>query len=144
MYPWWRHDVQQYPHYWSLCEGNPLVTGGFPNKGPVIWDLILSLLLSWTKLLNSHSNWRCVKTPWYSWGISVIGVWSWRCKPKFSTRTKVVFCIYTWWSHQMETFSALLALCVANSPVTGEFPSQRASGAELWCFLWSAHEKTVE
>ena len=25
----------------------------------------------------------------------------------------------------METFSALLALCVGNSPVTGEFPAQR-------------------
>ena len=25
----------------------------------------------------------------------------------------------------METFSALLALCVVNSPVTGEFPAQR-------------------
>ena len=25
----------------------------------------------------------------------------------------------------METFSALLALCAVNSPVTGEFPSQR-------------------
>ena len=25
----------------------------------------------------------------------------------------------------METFSALLAFCVRNSPVTGEFPSQR-------------------
>ena len=30
-----------------------------------------------------------------------------------------------WWRHQMETFSALLALCVGNSPVTGEFPAQR-------------------
>ena len=30
-----------------------------------------------------------------------------------------------WWRHQMEIFSALLALCVGNSPVTGEFPSQR-------------------
>ena len=25
----------------------------------------------------------------------------------------------------METFSALLAICAGNSPVTGEFPSQR-------------------
>ena len=25
----------------------------------------------------------------------------------------------------METFSALLAICVGNSPVAGEFPSQR-------------------
>ena len=31
----------------------------------------------------------------------------------------------TWWRHQMETFSALLDLCAANSPVTGEFPAQR-------------------
>ena len=30
-----------------------------------------------------------------------------------------------WWRHQMEAFSALLALCAGNSPVTGEFPSQR-------------------
>ena len=30
-----------------------------------------------------------------------------------------------WWRHQMETFSALLAICAANSPVTGEFPAQR-------------------
>ena len=30
-----------------------------------------------------------------------------------------------WWRHQMETFSALLALCAGNSPVTGELPAQR-------------------
>ena len=30
-----------------------------------------------------------------------------------------------WWRHQMDTFSALLALCAGNSPVTGEFPAQR-------------------
>ena len=30
-----------------------------------------------------------------------------------------------WWRHQMETFSASLALCAGNSPVPGEFPSQR-------------------
>ena len=33
--------------------------------------------------------------------------------------------INSWWRHQMETISALLALCAGNSPVTGEFPSQR-------------------
>ena len=30
----------------------------------------------------------------------------------------------SWWRHQMETCSALLALCVGNSPIIGEFPSQ--------------------
>ena len=31
----------------------------------------------------------------------------------------------SWWRHQMEWFSGLLALCGENSPVTGEFSSQR-------------------
>ena len=30
-----------------------------------------------------------------------------------------------WWHHQMEICAASLAFCVGNSPVTGEFPSQR-------------------
>ena len=33
--------------------------------------------------------------------------------------------LYSWWRHQMETFSALLDLCAGNSPVTGEFHAQR-------------------
>ena len=32
--------------------------------------------------------------------------------------------VVPWWRHQMETFSALLAFCARNSPVTGEFPVQ--------------------
>ena len=32
---------------------------------------------------------------------------------------------YTWWRHQMEIFSASLALCAGNSPITGEFTPQR-------------------
>ena len=31
----------------------------------------------------------------------------------------------SWWRHQMETFSALLVICEGNSPVPGEFPTQR-------------------
>ena len=45
-----------------------------------------------------------------------------------------IYCVYpytlykwpfSWWCHQMETFSALLAICARNSLVTGEFPAQR-------------------
>ena len=47
-----------------------------------------------------------------------------------------VFKLYVWknyipnlivplWRHQMETFSALLAICAGNSPVPGEFLAQR-------------------
>ena len=30
-----------------------------------------------------------------------------------------------WWRDQMETFAALLAICAGNSPVPGEFTTQR-------------------
>ena len=30
-----------------------------------------------------------------------------------------------WWRHQMETFSAVLAICAGNSPVPGEITAQR-------------------
>ena len=40
-----------------------------------------------------------------------------------------------WWRHQMETFSALLAICVGSSPVTGEFPSQRPVTRSVDVFL---------
>ena len=33
--------------------------------------------------------------------------------------------IVSWWRHEMKTFFALLVLCSGNSPVTGEFSSQR-------------------
>ena len=50
-----------------------------------------------------------------------------------STLDHVVACFETaprhdrnpWWRHKMEIFSALLAICAGNSPVTGEFPTQR-------------------
>ena len=44
-----------------------------------------------------------------------------------STLLQVMACIreWTWWRHQMETFSALLDICAGNSPVPGEFPAQR-------------------
>ena len=41
----------------------------------------------------------------------------------------VEFCLvkypHSWWRHQMETFSKLLAICAGNSLITGEFPAQR-------------------
>ena len=40
-----------------------------------------------------------------------------------------------WWHHQIETFSALLALCAGNSPATGEFPSQRPVARSFGVFF---------
>ena len=43
----------------------------------------------------------------------------------------------TWWRHQMETLSALLAFCAGNSPVFGEFPTQRPVTQS---FTWWRHQ----
>ena len=40
-----------------------------------------------------------------------------------------------WWRHQMETFSALLAICAGNSPVPDEFPTQRPVTRSFDVFL---------
>ena len=61
------------------------------------------------------------------------GLWRYGCRS--SSQCRVVFLywkpyltsswVYPWWRHQKETFSALLAICAGNSPVPGEFPTQR-------------------
>ena len=43
-----------------------------------------------------------------------------------------------WSRHQMETFSALLALCAGNSSVTGEFPHKGQWGGALMFSLFCA------
>ena len=52
--------------------------------------------------------------------------------PKYLKQCCVIFFIeplgsHPWWRHQTETFSALLAICAGNSPVPGEFTTQRRS-----------------
>ena len=63
-------------------------------------------------------NSLCAEWFWRNFAFSIIfqhqnGAGSWN------------YSSWTWWWHQMETFSVLLAICTGNSPVTGEFPAQR-------------------
>ena len=41
----------------------------------------------------------------------------------------------SWWRHEIETFTASLALCAGNSPVTDEFPTQRPVTRRFDVFL---------
>ena len=49
----------------------------------------------------------------------------------------------SWWRHQMETFSALLAICVGNSPVPGEFPAQRPATRSFDIFFDLCRKKRL-
>ena len=66
----------------------------------------------WTILLRLHL--------WY-WTLLIRWVIYSKCETERLGYVQSV----SWWRHQMETFSALLALCAGNSPLPGEFPTQR-------------------
>ena len=57
--------------------------------------------------------------------VVIIAFTSMTCSTPLQLQGKPVWEAGTLWRHQMEAFSALLVLCAGNSPVTGEFPSQR-------------------
>ena len=53
----------------------------------------------------------------------------------FAARNGMKFTLkimFSWWRHQMETFSALLAICSGNSPVSGEFHKGQWRGAFMF------------
>ena len=74
-----------------------------PSQRPVTRSINIFFDLRLNKRLN--------KQPW--------GWWFGRHRAHYDVT------IMTWWRHQMETFSALLSICAGNSPVPGEFPTQR-------------------
>ena len=56
--------------------------------------------------------------PWHP--VACFGIWTVSSYP-----AEWCVCGCSWWRHQVEAFSSLLAICAGNSPTTGEFPSQR-------------------
>ena len=55
-----------------------------------------------------------------------------------SSSMALAILLETWWRHQMETVSALLAICAGNSPVPGEFPHKgQWRGALMFSLIWA-------
>ena len=61
---------------------------------------------------------------------------------KQSNATKATYQL-PWWRHQMETFSALLALCAGNSLVPSEFPTQRPVSKHSWGWWFEMPSRTL-
>ena len=68
-------------------------------------------------------NWSRLSAVFTSTHVVLLSIW-----PLGTNFSEISVELYNemWWCHQMETFSAYLAFCAENSPVTGEFPSQRS------------------
>ena len=51
--PWWRNQMEIFSALLALCEGNPLVTRGFPSKCQWRRALVFSLICVW---INNWAN----------------------------------------------------------------------------------------
>ena len=59
-------------------------------------------------------------------------------KTSKSRRCHGIVILSTWWRHQIETFSALLALCAGNSPVPVNSPHKgQWRGALMFSLIWA-------
>ena len=83
-------------------------------------------LLQWCRMTTQ----RCCSSPKMFWNVSNTATATYLshcCRSVFAWLSLYI-CLHrnaVMWRHQMETFSALLAICEGNSPVPGEFPAQR-------------------
>ena len=118
----YRNPDVDIPHYWT---GKNCII--YLAKYTVFQERIfifIQLFPSCTRDIVSYAYFRCTKQIGRQ-----LGNGNWFCYnlPEIYHRinTKTTIRAEPWWRHQMETFSASLALCVANSPVTDESPPQR-------------------
>ena len=137
---WWRHQMETFSALLALCAGNSPVLVNSPRKGQWRGALVFSLICA--GINESWSLWRqCDVISRFSAAFSYYGVVLFTtsmisvgttCEPSKYTKgiskslkSRGGLPASPWWRHQMETFSALLAICTGNSSVTGEFPIQR-------------------
>ena len=97
--------------------------------------------------------WTLMITPFKTWSGWLIESFSlidaiWRRRTGWVNMVQVMPCCVeapthylnqgSWWRHQMETVSALLAICAVNSPVPGEFPHKgQWRGALMFSLIWA-------
>ena len=104
----------------GLWKGNPPVTDGFPSQRTSNTEDVSIWWRHYVIVLRLFYIFQLLR----SWG-STHEYWTLRLAWLLCWITTFSGAAGTWWRHQMETFSALLALCAGNSPVTGAFHSPR-------------------
>ena len=78
----------------ALCEGNPLVTGGFPSQRPVTRSFNVFFDMRLNKGLSKQARHRWYKTPSCS---------LWGQRDVLCTVTKLSQGIFSWWSFDNQT-----------------------------------------
>ena len=117
---------KRFRHYWPLVTGNHQPPEDSLHKGPVTLSFDDFFDINMNTLLNKQKICRWFETTCRSYIHHCNAItFSYQLYPCISQILKNRNPDCAWWRHRMETFSALLAICAGNSPVPGEFPSQR-------------------
>ena len=138
---WWRHQLETFSALLAICAENSPLPGEFPAQRPVTrsFDVFFDPRLN--KRLSKQSWGWWFETPsrplWRHRNVNKIfhvnpikyGKQAYANGRKSSIFIRLLVMPpswqWTWWRHQVETFSVLLTICAGNSPVPGEFPAQR-------------------
>ena len=142
----------------ALCAGNSPVTGEFPAKRPVTWSFDVFFDLRLNKRLSKQSWGWWFETPsrplwhhcnvfhlirsrthftvthssdwWFHYNDVIIGAMA----SQIASLRIVYATIYSGCRSKKTSKLCVTDLCAGNSTVTGEFPAQMASNAEMFTF----------
>ena len=126
--PSWRYLLRYDILYFLYIEQTCSMSWSRVHQNETMDDIRIStnriMVLVWRYPLLTEISWNNIQV-WT--GITKdICIKLWGAINRWSSYAKL-----WWWRHQMETFSASLALCAGNSAITGEIPSQRPV---MWSF----------
>ena len=108
---------------------------GVPHQMGVSQHLVSFPKMTFCELV--YSGMACQSVPSVSYvALKIDDDTHYRCRTiiQFPHKLSHEFCV-PWWRHQMETFSALMSLCVGNSPVPVNSPAQRPVTRSFGVFL---------
>ena len=120
-------------HYWDLycllyvvprprCINSPRFTQRDPHRclgQSLLWHIEAGT--KWPPFCRRHFKVDFLESRCMAWSNDGLVCWRICASPCLNELNNDCS---TWWRHQMETFSALLAICAGNSPETGEFPHE--------------------
>ena len=87
-----------------------------PSLFIYVWKYCFNIAVIIRRISESNHAWSCL-------GDFTLYHYKWMTKKYMWSQMELNE--ISWWCNQMETFSALMAICAGNLQVTGEFPAQR-------------------
>ena len=115
-----------FPRYWPFVREIHRSPVNFPHKGQWRGALMFTLICARKNGWVNNGEAGDLRRYLAHYDVIVMFCQSFEDRiHRWNTRTLTSNELQPCWCHEMETFSALLAFCAGNSPVTGEFPAQK-------------------